>query len=183
MIVMDIFISICVLAIVVVAVVNSFYSSRYKVVNMPSAPQTRRKIIKDIKTFLSDRENSVIYDLGSGWGGLCHRLSKNFPNTKVIGIEISLIPYLYSKMIALLFSRAYTIRRENLFHTDLTDADIIVCYLSPYHMKRFETEIYPILRKGCRIYSQGFPMNNIENFRTIKTPFSLEKAIYCYQKN
>ncbi len=148
---------------------------------MPSAPQTRRKIIEDILSLKGKNEPLAIYDLGSGWGGFCRKLARAFPKAEVKGFEISPIPYWVSRLRRITsFRRSYSITKQNIFTTDVSQADIIICYLSPYHMERFKDEILPRMKKGSLLYSQGFPLKNHEADAEIKTPFSLEGKIYRY---
>lgn len=166
---------------IIIAVVNGIYGSLYKVVNMPSTPQTRRHIIDAITEKAGYDHDLVIYELGSGWGGLCRKMANAFPKADIRGFEISPVPFLFSWFIGLLdFRGRYAIRRQNIFHTDITDADIIVCYLSPYHMQRFERELMPDMKEGSRLYSQGFPLTHKEADKVIDVPYSLEKRIFCY---
>lgn len=181
---MDIFISIIGLFIIAIVIVNTIYSHIYKVVNVPSAPQTRKIIINDIKNQCHDRDNLKIIDLGSGWGGLCHKLSKNFPKADIHGIEISPIPFIFSKIVEFLNPfHHYTIKRQDLFETDLSDYDVIICYLSFYHMDRFENHLLNQCKKGTVLYSQGFPLKSLEAEDIIDIPFSLEKKLYRYRLN
>ena len=48
---------------------------------------------------LSVKFESKIYELGSGWVGLAKALAQKFPDHQVIGIEISPIPWLYSRLM------------------------------------------------------------------------------------
>lgn len=165
------------LAIIIVATINTIYSTKYKVVNMPSAPATRQAIINDIQTIPGDYRSLKIYDCGSGWGGLCRRLSKAFPKADITGIEISPIPFLVSYLWPF---RKYRIIRTNLFHVDFSSADVLIFYLSPYHMKRLETVLREQNLAGKIIYSQGFPFQKWKESKTIEVPYTLEKKLYRY---
>lgn len=153
----------------------------YNVANMPSSPQTRDMIAKDIEDQLEIDTSLLILDLGSGWGGLCRRLAKRKSLNTVKGYEISIVPFVYSRCIQIMdIFRNYTITRGNLFDVNVSQADAVVCYLSPYHMKRFEKEIVNMMKSGSILYSQGFPLKDREASYTLNAPRSLEKHIYCY---
>ena len=148
---------------------------------MPSSPQTRHLIAKDIRDNNKHSNPLKIYDLGSGWGGLCRKLAKNKQNAVISGYEISIIPFLYSKIVSYIdVFRIYNIFRADLFTIDIKQADIVICYLSPYHIQRFETELLQQMKKGSMLYSQGFALQNKKPSYIINAPFSLEKNIYCY---
>lgn len=171
------FASIIILSVVAIAAINTFYSTKYKIVNMPSAPQTRHAIIEDIQATKGDCNGLVIYDCGSGWGGLCQKLSNAFPFAHVTGIEISPIPFLVSYLSPW---RKYTVQRGNLFETDLSHVDILVFYLSPYHAHHLAQSLHIKLKKGAVIYSQGFPLDGWETSLKISVPFTIEKNLYRY---
>ena len=165
------------LTIIIVAILNTIYSTKYKVVNMPSAPATRRAIINDLKTIRGNCESLRIYDCGSGWGGLCRKLSKAFPKATLHGIEISPVPFLVSFLWPF---RKYRVTRNDLFNTDLISADILIFYLSPYHMKKLETLLSSQDLSGKTLYSQGFPFNEWKESKIIEVPRTLEKKLYRY---
>lgn len=179
---MSIFFSILTLFILVIAFCNAFYAHIYKIVSMPSAPQTRSIITDHIHTTHGDCNNLNIYDLGSGYGGLCRKLSKKFPNAKVIGYEISPVPYMISKIIQICgLSKSYTIKRRDIFSVNLSNADIIVCYLSHYHMDELKKKLQADNIKNCSLYSQGFPIKSIEPNDIIAVPYSIERKLYLYK--
>lgn len=179
--IMDIYFSFIGLALIIVGIINSIYSHIYKIVNMPSAPQTRKAIINNLKSEINNDDGIKIIDLGSGWGGLCSKLSKHFPKAKIEGIEISPIPFLTSKIFQYLYPfRHYRIKRNDLFKMDISSYDVIICYLSPYHMDRFENDLLTQCKSGTILYSQGFPLKNKTAEAVIEIPYSLEKKLYKY---
>ncbi len=50
-------------------------------------------------TQASPRPPRRIYELGSGWGGLSRHIAREHPDISVTGIERSLIPYLFSRLM------------------------------------------------------------------------------------
>jgi len=169
--------SIILLIFIVMVVINTIYSTKYGVVNMPSSRKTRSIIIDDIQSLSTNGNGLTIYDCGSGWGGLCARLHRAFPKATITGFEISPIPYLISKLNPF---RRYKIQRDNLFDIDLEQDDILIFYLSPRHMIRIKNEIIPKLKKGTLIYSQGFPIPDMKPQKTFMTTIALEKECYRY---
>ncbi len=144
---------------------------------MPSAPNTRKAIIEDIKSLKGDCHDLHIYDCGSGWGGLCGKLSKAFPSAIITGIEISPIPFLVSYLNPF---RKYKIKRDNLFEIDLSQVDILIFYLSPYHMNLLSHKLLNAVKKGTIIYSQGFPIKEWDISQEMSISRSLEKKLYRY---
>ena len=178
---MEIFLNLILLCVLIIVLLNTIYAMIYNVANMPSSPQTRNMIAEDIQSQLAAHTPLIIVDLGSGWGGLCRKLANIKRSHSVKGYEISIVPFVYSRCIqAIDMFRSYSITRGNLFDVDVADADAVVCYLSPYHMKRFEKEIVSTMKSGSILYSQGFPLKDRDASYTLNAPRSLEKHIYCY---
>ena len=177
----EIALSVFMLCIVILVLTNTIYATIYKVANMPSAPQTRHAIIKDIQNRFMSRPDLLIYNLGSGWGGLCRKLAAADPSYTVKGFEISIIPYCVSKLMQMVSLRhPYFISRGDLFTVNMNDADVVICYLSPYHMDRVALEIIPHMKSGSILYSQGFPLHERKADDVINVPLSIEKKIYRY---
>jgi hypothetical protein len=165
------------LTFIIIIFVNTIYSTKYKVVNMPSAPNTRRAIIDDIRLLKGSCDGLNIYDCGSGWGGLCGKLSKSFPTATVTGIEISPIPFFVSRINPF---RKYTVKRDNLFDVDLSQVDLLIFYLSPHHMANLVDKLKGDTKNKVVIYSQGFPIPEWEPSKIITIPYALENKLYRY---
>lgn len=146
---------------------------------MPSMPQTRREIIGNIVRHYGDCEGLNIYDLGSGWGGLCRQLQNKLPLANIVGWEISPVTFMISKFISL-FGH-YSIRRQDIFKMDLSNVDIIICYLSNYHMDKLTSKIINTDKKKIIVYTQGFPLQGLDPIEVVKIPYSIEKKLYRYE--
>lgn len=179
---MDIFFSILVLLIVFTALCNTVYAHIYKIVNMPSTPQTRKVIINDIRDMYGDATGLTIYDLGSGYGGLCRALARYFPQATIRAIEISPMPYAISKIIQFLSLKTnYRISRGDIFKSDISDADILVCYLSHYHMNKLPDYLKNNKDKNLVLYSQGFEIASLGADKIMNVPYSLEQKLFRYK--
>jgi len=149
----------CVIMIVFfIAIFTSLFFEKYtKIVPAPTLSYVRSKALKLIPhNFHPDGQYSIL-DLGSGWGGILIALSKIFPNSKITGYELSPWPYLISRMRIFSSRKNVNVFRENFFDKDISSADIIFCYLSPYHMDKLK-EKFAGLPEGKCIISCSFPI-------------------------
>lgn len=162
---------------IIVAITNEIYAHKLKVVPMASMPWVSKQIANAAKTHKSDAK--VIYELGSGWGGLAHKLAKSFPAARVTGYELSPWPYITSK----LFKRASNLQfyRQDIFTRNYHDADIIAFYLMPATIKELVTKLKTECRAGTLIIASGFPADGLTLVDTIAMNKGLEKHIYIYQ--
>lgn len=76
-----------------------------------------------------------IVDLGSGWGTLVAYFAGKYPERRVIGYEMSYVPYIFSLALRKILGR----KNIFLYHRDYLEADLsgavlLVCYLSPDSM-------------------------------------------------
>ena len=141
-----------------VAIFTSLFFERYtKIVPAPTLSYVRKRALKLIPENFKKDGQYEIFDLGSGWGGILISLSKLFPNSTIIGYELSPLPYFISKLRVFFRKRNINVYREDFFKKDISDADIIFCYLSPYHMELLK-EKFSELPNGSVIISCSFPI-------------------------
>jgi hypothetical protein len=100
-------------------------------------------------------EHAVIMDLGSGWGTLIVGLARAFPGASVQGVEMSPFPYLVSRLRARGLTNA-VVRWGNFFHSDLSSADAIVCYLMPGLMVPVSDLLDMTAKPGACVVSNTF---------------------------
>ena len=100
----------------------------------------------------SPRPPRRIYELGSGWGGLSRRIAREHPDIPVVGVERSLVPWLFSTLVLAVwgpsnlgfrFADLTTLsigepqRRGDSTCSEAADGpEVIIAYLSSRHMER-----------------------------------------------
>lgn len=110
---------------------------------------------------LSDlKNNELYYELGSGIGSGLLIASERF-KARAVGVEIS--PFHW------LISRLRTWRNKNIQvimadfrKIDLSNADVIYCYLSPKLMRELLPKFKRELKKGSRVISYAFRLHGIK---------------------
>lgn len=102
-----------------------------------------------------------IYDLGSGDGRLVHKAAKEYGATAV-GYEYSPFVWLWAKFLSLFWRSGAKLKYGNFWRKDISDADIIVCYLLPHSMKRMRRDLMPQLKKGTLIISHAFSIPDLK---------------------
>lgn len=151
---MLIFVFLCFISIII-------YALRLGISPMPSSKKAQDAIIRLLPQ--KDIEGGKIYELGSGWGGLAERLAKEHPKTEVVAVELSPVPYLYSRARQLLFKRAnLTILRRDFHDQDLSDAKAVICYLFPNGMRKLSLKLKKELPDRCMVISNTFSLEDWE---------------------
>ncbi len=123
---------------------------------VPSKNDTAKQMI-DLANIKND---SVIYDLGSGNGKLLFLASKK-GGKKIIGIEINPLLVLYTNLRAILSKNTRVHARwSDFWRTNLSDADIIFVYLLPWKMEALGRKLKKETKPGTTIVSNSFVFPN-----------------------
>ena len=148
-----------------------------------SSPMPTRRRVRDrvLEAIPPDR-SGTIYDLGSGWGTLVFPLARRFPGCRVIGVERSPLPWLFSRLRAAVSGAPnLEVRRGDFFRTSLADASVVVCYLAPNAMKRLGPKFETELPAGALVISNTFtlPEWTAEEVHTV--PGMMPTPVYVYR--
>ena len=125
--------------------------------------------------------NRPIIDLGSGWGTLVVAVARQYPNQKVIGYELSCLPWLVSVI------RKYCLRLDNLTlyrkdfrGAELGDASILFCYLFPAGMLALHEKLVSERVGELMIVSNTFALPTCTPIRITKLKDIYQTPIYLY---
>lgn len=145
---------------------------------MPTMPWTLRKIIP----LVGDAFSGTLYELGSAWGGPALALARFHPHARIIGIEQSPLPLLWSRARAA-FGAIPNVefRRNDLFQESFHDADVLFCYLSPDIMARLKEKLEKELRPGTILISHAFAMPGWTPAETKHLPGLYPTPVYLYR--
>ena len=145
---------------------------------MPTSPKVKRQLLH----VLSQNEiQGTIFELGSGWGTLAFALARRFPKCRIIAYENSLVPYIYSQIYKLVIkTENLHIKQENFFNTLLSEADVIVCYLSPDIMACLQPKLESELRQGTLVLTNTFALPSWIPQQTVEVEDLYGTKIYIY---
>jgi trans-aconitate methyltransferase len=133
---------------------------------------TNKKDFHDILSAVELQSGETIYDLGCGKAHLLAYGAKKF-GAKGVGYELSLWPYLWSKFNIYKDKVDVKVYRQNFFTADLSEANVVFCYLFPEVMAKLEGKFASELKPGSRVVSHGFKLPN-------KTP---DKEVITHDDN
>jgi len=145
---------------------------------MPTSPKVKRQLLH----ILSQNEiQGTICELGSGWGTLAFALARRFPKCRIIAYENSLVPYIYSQIYKLVIkTENLHIKQENFFNALLSEADVIVCYLSPNIMACLQPKLESELRQGTLVLTNTFALPSWIPQQTVEVEDLYGTKIYIY---
>jgi len=143
------------------------------------------KVLPKIVDALNIQPNSVLYDCGSGDGRVLRACSQKEPQAKYIGLEMSLYPFMLSRLL----NRRYgfnniEIKKHNFFKTDFSSATHIFTYLYPFVMDSLLPKFNKELSPGTILVSCDFKFKNKQPIKVIdlqRAEKALGRVIYIYQ--
>lgn len=128
------------------------------------------------------KEGEKIYDLGCGDGRFVHLASKKY-KAEAVGFELSPLVYLIAKIFQPFWRSKAKIKFKNFHKVDLSDADIIVCYLLPNTLKALQEKFEKELKKGARIISYAFQIKDWKEIKKVeKIPKKRLSTIWVYER-
>ncbi len=121
----------------------------------------------------------LVYDLGAGDGRFMLVAAREF-NAQAIGIEIDFLRCQLARLLIALNSQRHSVAvvHGDLFQQDLSNADVIMMFLSPRSMRRFEATFEGKLQPGVRIVSRRFELPGWKAMAYVE-----EDDIYLYILN
>ena len=124
---------------------------------VPTTRRVRKALLALLPEHLPSNSGDVIYELGSGWGGVALALAKKYPEISVIGYEVSLLPWLFScARILFLPQDSLYFKLSNFLECDLSNGILVVCYLLPKPMEKLRVKLEAELTLGSLIASNTF---------------------------
>lgn len=102
------------------------------------------------------RADQTLVDLGCGDGRVLREAQKRY-GVHTIGYEINPVAYLKARIFSF-GPHKIKIRHENFWEADLSDADVVFCYLYPDVMKKLAVKLKSGLKPGAIVVSSNFPL-------------------------
>lgn len=163
-----------------------YYCWRTKVPIFPTQPAARAIIVAEVRAEALTKAGKKlkIVDLGSGTGGLCRAVARAVPSAQITGYEIAWPAWLFA-VLAGRWAGLHNLRFKcsNFWLDDISDADIVLCYLGIVVMPTLSEKLRRDRQAGRLIISNTFPLpDDWQPFRRIAVPASLSKQILLYRQ-
>lgn len=145
---------------------------------LPSSGGARRVVLSAAETAVA----GPIIDLGSGWGSFVIPLARKYPDRKIIGYELSSVPYYFSSLLKRFMGLDnLTLRHEDFLGADLSEASVLLCYLFPGGMVSLEEKLLHELKGQTRVISCLFALPSCVPSRTMRINDVFKTPVYIYE--
>ena len=150
----------------------------------PTSLRVRRTMLAILPPRLPRADRGRIYELGSGWGGLSRALADRFPDQPVVGIELSPLPLLVAWALNMAApKRNLTLQFGNFLNIDLSDAVLVVCYLSPGMLLRLQPKLERELTPDALVLSNTFAIPKWKPAAKVTSSDIYRSSIYLYERS
>lgn len=120
---------------------------------MPTSPTVKAEML----AALPENLEGTVFELGSGWGTLAFPLAKRFPRCRVEAIELSPLPWLFSRLRHILDPLPNLVLHRGDFHkAPLGEAALVVCYIHPGGMEKLKPKLEAELLPGALVLCNTF---------------------------
>ena len=141
---------------------------------------TSRKRITSVMDAVAPRSGNLWIDLGCGDGRVLRQARKRF-RVRALGYEINPLAYLKARLYCL-FRPGIRICMQNFFKADLSNADIVSCYLFPDVMHDLAEKLTAELKPGTIIISFNFDLPGLVPDQVLRPAGSLHSdPIFIYR--
>jgi SAM-dependent methyltransferase len=144
-------INLAVIIVIMLLLTNFIYGAFRYVPYVPS----KREAVKKMLKIANIRSGETVYDLGCGDGRLVITAAKEH-DAKATGYEAALSIYLLAKLKNAVSRSKAIISPQNFFSVDMSDADVVFCYLFPHVMNKLKKKFEQELKPGTRVISNSF---------------------------
>jgi len=149
------------LGIIIVGFIIVFTVSLPTIKGAPWLP-TKRKKIRRMLEIANVQPGELVYDLGCGDGRVLIMAARKFGACSV-GIEIDLMRFLWCQFLITILGLRKKIRviYGDFFKQDLSDADVIFCYLLQSTNNKLEDKLLQEVDPSTRVVSNTFMFHGL----------------------
>lgn len=138
---------------------------------------TRMKKVREMLTLVNIQPNEILYDLGCGDGRIIITAARKF-KAKAVGIEINVLFYIWCQLLITILGlrRQVKVKYGNFFKSDLSNADVVICYLLQETNDKLEEKLIQELKPTSRVASNSFKFHRLSIIKE-----DSDKKIYIYR--
>lgn len=146
-----------------------------------------RALVDTMLDLAEVQPDELVYDLGCGDGRIIISAARDY-QARAVGIELDPLRALWCRIRVrvLRLQDRIEIIRGDLFQEDLSEADVVICYLLPEATERLQDKLLTELKPGTRVVSNTFLFPGMRESRSSGKArlyhFSQENTLSAYIK-
>ncbi|MFA6889328.1 MAG: class I SAM-dependent methyltransferase [Candidatus Woesearchaeota archaeon] len=171
--------SIFIVGIIIVLLFINAYISFFGVAPfVPTPMRSVHEVLKHAKI----KKGDILYDLGAGDGRFLHFAEKDY-GAHAIGYESNPMVFAYALLKRWFCGWKGKIIYSKFQKKDMSDANIIVCYMMPHSLKHLQSFFEKQIAGGTRIVSYAFTIGTLKPKKVIpKDTKNKISQILIYEK-
>ncbi len=135
--------------------------------DLPTSRRATRALTTIIKKYKPDAKR--IYDLGCAHGTLSLRLKKILRHLDIYGIDNSAVRIFFAKLKSKILRRKINFQKQDIFKTDLRNADVVYTYLWYDLMPILEKKLQKELKQGAVVITNTSHFQDWEPIEKVVT--------------
>ena len=160
---------------------GEYYNWRTGVPTVASFPPARRKIVEILQREAGSPRAGIV-DLGSGNGQLAAAIARAMPAAHVLGIEISPVPLILSKIrYGFAGLRNLAFRRVDFFTFDCSKTDAVIVFLTDNIIARVSEKLRRELKPGAVVVANETPLGGDWEPVAVEQLDFMKIKIYVYR--
>ncbi len=150
-----------ILIIVIIAIIFIFSIVWSTIKGAPWFP-TRMEKVRKMLNLAAIQPGEVVYDLGCGDDRFIITAARKF-GTQAVGIEVDFFLFLWCQFLItiLRLRKKVIVIYRDFFKKNLSNADVVVCFLWPSTNKRLQEKLVKELKSTARIISNKFLFDDL----------------------
>lgn len=172
--------AVIILLIIIISIVYRSYKNG--ITPMPSNYLMHQAVLNEIKRLAIQGQ---IVDAGSGWGNLLYKMAMEVPNCTYIGVENSIVPYIYAKIRYKFIQNRnhHTISfvKRDIYQYNYKSTELIVCYLYPEGMQKLMKTLVDQNISHIYVISICFAFNDLKPLQTTVCNDLYKTKVYTYE--
>ena len=142
---------------------------------------TSRVRIRSFLDAVPMKPGHLFVDLGCGDGRVLHHAVNRY-GVRAVGYELNPMAYLNARLRCI-GEKNIQVRWCNFWKADLSQADVVFCYLFPDIIERMAEKIRTGIRRGAMVVSCNFPIPGFIPHQVLRPDGSLHHdPIYIYKR-
>lgn len=151
--------------------------------DLSTSALARKKIVELIANYAPNKKN--LYDIGCARGDFAIKLNQALPPLQITAIDNNWLRIALAKIKKWLIKSQVIFKKENLFNTNLQEAEIIYTYLPRSLMPRLEEKLLNELKDGAIVITNStyFPLWRPQEMLYLADDRQKSAPIFVYVKD